>query len=125
MARMEGGDLVALDAKYHRECLTTLQNRYRQDAFLHTEGPHNDEAKEAENGPEESNISVLGYSSKHGARGSHLHQITPQGKVSFVCGKPEGIGSMVLRFRPPQLCEVAPNTHPRHGEATSTHSQGV
>ena len=24
MARMEGGDLVALEAKYHLECLTTL-----------------------------------------------------------------------------------------------------
>ena len=29
MARMEGGNLITLDAKYHRECLTTLQNRYR------------------------------------------------------------------------------------------------
>jgi hypothetical protein len=29
MARMEGSDLVALDAKYHLECLTSLRNRYR------------------------------------------------------------------------------------------------
>ena len=29
MARMEGGDLVALEAKYHLQCLTALRNRYR------------------------------------------------------------------------------------------------
>ncbi len=29
MARMEGGDLIALEAKYHLQCLTELRNRYR------------------------------------------------------------------------------------------------
>ena len=29
MARIEGGDLVALEAKYHLECLTALRNRHR------------------------------------------------------------------------------------------------
>ena len=29
MARMEGGDLIALEAKYHLQCLTALRNRYR------------------------------------------------------------------------------------------------
>lgn len=29
MARMEGGDLIALDAKYHLKCITALRNRYR------------------------------------------------------------------------------------------------
>ena len=29
MARIEGGDLVALEAKYHLECLTALHNRHR------------------------------------------------------------------------------------------------
>ena len=29
MARMEGGDLIALEAKYHLQCLTALQNRFR------------------------------------------------------------------------------------------------
>ena len=29
IVRMEGGDLVALKCKYHLECLTALQNRYR------------------------------------------------------------------------------------------------
>ena len=29
MARMEGGDLIALEAKYHMQCLRTLKNRYR------------------------------------------------------------------------------------------------
>ena len=29
MARIEGGDLVALEAKYHLECLTALRNRQR------------------------------------------------------------------------------------------------
>ena len=29
MARMEGGDLIALEAKYHLECLTALRNRHR------------------------------------------------------------------------------------------------
>ena len=29
MARIEGGDLVALEAKYHLQCLTALRNRYR------------------------------------------------------------------------------------------------
>ena len=27
MARMEGGDLIALEAKYHLQCLTVLRNR--------------------------------------------------------------------------------------------------
>ena len=29
IARMEGGDLVALECKYHLECLTALRNCYR------------------------------------------------------------------------------------------------
>ena len=29
MARMEDGDLIALEAKYHLHCLTSLQNHYR------------------------------------------------------------------------------------------------
>ena len=29
MARIEGGDHVALEAKYHLECLTALHNYYR------------------------------------------------------------------------------------------------
>ena len=29
MARIEGGDLVALETKYHLECLTVLRNRHR------------------------------------------------------------------------------------------------
>ena len=29
MARMEGGDLIALEAKYHLQCLTALRNCYR------------------------------------------------------------------------------------------------
>ena len=29
MTRLEGGDLIALEAKYHLECLTGLRNRYR------------------------------------------------------------------------------------------------
>ncbi len=29
MARMEGGDLIALEAKYHMKCLTALRNRHR------------------------------------------------------------------------------------------------
>ena len=29
MARIEGGDHVALEAKYHLECLTALRNYYR------------------------------------------------------------------------------------------------
>ena len=29
MARIEGGDLIALDAKYHLECYISLRNRYR------------------------------------------------------------------------------------------------
>ena len=29
MARMEGGDLIALEAKYHLLCLTALRNCYR------------------------------------------------------------------------------------------------
>ena len=29
MARMEGGELIALEAKYHLQCLTALQNRFR------------------------------------------------------------------------------------------------
>lgn len=29
VARMEGGDLIALEAKYHLHCLTALRNRYR------------------------------------------------------------------------------------------------
>ena len=28
MARMEGGDLIALEAKYHLQCLTALRNRF-------------------------------------------------------------------------------------------------
>ena len=28
MARIEGGDLIALEAKYHLQCLTALWNRY-------------------------------------------------------------------------------------------------
>ena len=28
MARMESGDLIAIEAKYHLECLTGLRNRY-------------------------------------------------------------------------------------------------
>ena len=37
MARMEGGDLVALDAKYHLECLTTLRNHYQSLLRQHEE----------------------------------------------------------------------------------------
>ena len=29
MARMESGDLIALEAKYHLQCLTALWNRFR------------------------------------------------------------------------------------------------
>ena len=29
ISRMEGGDLVAIDAKYHLQCLTEIRNRYR------------------------------------------------------------------------------------------------
>ena len=29
IARMEGGDLVAIDVKYHLRCLTDMRNRYR------------------------------------------------------------------------------------------------
>ena len=29
IARMEGGDVIALEAKCHLQCLTALQNRYR------------------------------------------------------------------------------------------------
>ena len=29
MARMDGGDLIALEAKYHLQCLAALRNRYR------------------------------------------------------------------------------------------------
>ena len=34
IARMEGGDLVAIDAKYHLQCLTDIRNRYRSLARL-------------------------------------------------------------------------------------------
>ena len=29
LAKIEGGDLIALDAKYHLACLTQLRNWYR------------------------------------------------------------------------------------------------
>jgi len=29
IARLEGGDLIAIDAKYHLQCLTELRNRYQ------------------------------------------------------------------------------------------------
>jgi hypothetical protein len=29
LSRIEGGDLIALDAKYHLACLTLLRNRHR------------------------------------------------------------------------------------------------
>ena len=29
LATLEGGNLIALDAKYHLQCLTSLRNRYR------------------------------------------------------------------------------------------------
>ena len=29
LTRIEGGDLIALDAKYHLACLTALRNRHR------------------------------------------------------------------------------------------------
>ncbi len=35
MARMEGGDLIALEAKYHLQCLTELRNRYRSQIRQH------------------------------------------------------------------------------------------
>ncbi len=35
MARMEGGDLIAIEAKYHLECLTALRNRYRSQMRQH------------------------------------------------------------------------------------------
>ncbi len=35
MAKMEGGDLIALEAKYHLQCLTELRNRYRSQIRQH------------------------------------------------------------------------------------------
>ena len=29
LARIEGGDLIALEAKYHLSCLATFRNRHR------------------------------------------------------------------------------------------------
>ena len=52
--------------------------KLQDDAFLHTEREHSEEAKEAwrQEMVEKSNIPILGYSSQHGTPGSHLHQIT-------------------------------------------------
>jgi len=50
MARMEGGDLVALEAKYHLACLTTIRNRYRssknQQGKEHDQSSEEDQLKE-------------------------------------------------------------------------------
>ena len=35
MARMDGGDLIALEAKYHLQCLAALRNRYRSLVWKH------------------------------------------------------------------------------------------
>jgi hypothetical protein len=35
LARISGGDLVAIEAKYHLDCLTRYRNKYRSAQNLH------------------------------------------------------------------------------------------
>jgi len=44
MARIGGGDVVALEAKYHLECLTALRNHHR--SVKHQQGKESGESSE-------------------------------------------------------------------------------
>ncbi len=41
LAKLEGGDLIALEAKYHLACLTKLRNRHRSLLRTNKESPGN------------------------------------------------------------------------------------
>ena len=47
MARMVGGDLIALEAKYHLQCLVKLRNQYR--GFTRKQSPSSENTDEKMN----------------------------------------------------------------------------